>query len=271
MRNLFRRTITGVFCIVLIVGAILAGQQLFALLFLFVTIIGLWEFYSLMESSSIVPNKMAGTLIGAFIFVSNALIALGIASFQLLFCSVLLLFMIFLLELYRNMSSPFINIAYTFFGILYVVVPLSLLNYFPNPSFSEGIHNMQFLLGFFILVWVNETFAYIVGTTLGKTKLFKSLSPNKTWEGMIGGGIFALLASWIISNYYTDIGFVNWFVIALIIVVFGTYGDLFESLLKRSTNKKDSGSILPGHGGILDRFDGVLIAAPFVFVYLHII
>ncbi len=272
MNNLLRRTITGIVFIVLIMGAILADQQIFSLLFLFITILGLWEFYTLVESDTIRPNKLAGTLTGAFIFSSNAFIALGIASYQLLLFGFLLIFFIFLLELYRKKPNPFTNISYTFLGIIYVAVPFSLLNYFPNPTFCDTFpYNKNYILGFFYLVWVYETCAYVIGTILGKTRLFKSVSPNKSWEGMIGGGIFALTAAWVISNFHTDIAPVNWMVIALIVIAFGTYGDLFESLLKRSNNAKDSGRILPGHGGILDRFDGMLFAAPFVFVYLLLI
>lgn len=271
MNNLLRRTITGVICILLIAGSILADQQLFSLLFLFITILGLWEFYSLVESKDVVPNKLTGTLTGAFIFASNALIALGVASYKLLLFSFLFLFLIFLFELYRKIPNPFTNVSYTFMGLIYIAVPFSLLNYFPNPTFGNEIYNQSYILGFFYLIWVNETTAYVVGSAFGKSKLFKSVSPNKSWEGMIGGGVLAIIASWIISVFYTDISFMNWLVIALIVVVFGTYGDLFESLLKRSNNAKDSGNLLPGHGGVLDRFDGVLIAAPFVFVYLLLI
>jgi len=272
VNNLLRRTITGIVFIVLIMGAIFADQQIFSLLFLFITILGLWEFYTLVESDSIKPNKLAGTFTGAFIFASNAFIALGIASNRLLLFGFLLIFFIFLLELYRKKSNPFTNISYTFLGLIYVAIPFSLLNYFPNPSFCDTVlYNKTYILGFFYLVWVYETSAYVVGTTLGRKKLFRSVSPNKSWEGMIGGLVFTLAAARVISYFYTDITTVNWLVIALIIVGFGTYGDLFESMLKRSNNAKDSGRILPGHGGILDRFDGVLFATPFVFAYLLLI
>ncbi len=271
MNNLLRRTITGVVCIILIAGAIIADQQIFSLLFLFITIGCLWEFYALVESDDVSPNKLTGILTGAFIFSANALIVLDVASYKLLLFSFLLIFLIFLFELYRKRPNPFTNISYTFMGLVYIAIPFSLLNYFPNPTFCDGLYNKSFILGFFYMIWVNETTAYVVGTSIGKTRLFKSVSPKKSWEGMIGGAVLTFLASWIISRFYTDLSFANWFVIAAIIVVFGTYGDLFESLLKRSNNKKDSGNVLPGHGGILDRFDGVLIAAPFVFVYLLLI
>lgn len=271
MNNLFARTITGVFCILLIAGSILLDQQVFSLLFLFITILGLWEFYSLVESKDVSPNKLTGTITGAFIYSVNSLIALGIAQYKLLLFSFLLIFLIFLFELYRKTPHPFTNISYTFMGLIYIAIPFSLLNYFPNPTFIEGVYNKNYILGFFYLVWVNETIAYVAGTIFGKTSLFKSVSPKKSWEGLIGGAVFSLLTAWTISRFYVDISLVNWLVVAAIIVVFGTYGDLFESMLKRSNNAKDSGSILPGHGGILDRFDGVLMAAPFVFMYLLLI
>jgi len=268
VNNLRKRIITGLVFIVLILGCIFADHKIFLFLFLFITILGLWEFYTLSESGTIFPNKIAGTIAGVFIFVSNALITLNIASFKLLLFSFLPVFVILLLELYRKKPKPFANISYTLTGLIYIAVPFSLLSYFPDPNLSGEGYNIQFLLGFFLIVWINETSAYLVGSVFGKKKLFKRVSPNKTWEGMIGGAVLALLATIAISVIFRDITMVNWFVIALIIIVFGTYGDLFESLIKRSNNTKDSGKILPGHGGILDRFDGVLISAPFVFIYL---
>ena len=229
---------------------------------------GMWEFYCLVERAGISPNKFAGIMAGMFLFLSNALISLNMASMEILMGNFVLVFLIFLFELYRKIPNPFTNIAFTFFGILYVAVPFSLLNYFPNPAFLPGVYHHNLLLGFFFLIWMNETGAYIVGTAFGKRRLFERVSPKKSWEGFIGGGILALITAIVISRYYTNLMMIDWVILALIIVVFSTYGDLFESLFKRSINAKDSGTILPGHGGILDRFDGVIMAAPFVFVYL---
>lgn len=268
MSNLVTRTLTGIVFLVLVVGAIILDKHLFSLLFLVICVLGLWEFYSLVESARIQANKIAGTLTGAFLFISNALIALHIAPAEILLLNFLFIFLIFLLELYRNLPNPFTNVAFTFFGLMYVAVPFSLLNYFPNPAIQADTYEYALVLGFFVLIWVNESGAYLVGSSMGRHKLFERISPKKTWEGTLGGGLLTLVAAWIISMVCASISFFDWLVIALIVVVFGSYGDLFESMFKRSINAKDSGRLLPGHGGILDRFDGVLIAAPFVFVYL---
>ncbi len=268
MSNLSKRTITGVIFVLLIVFSIITTRHLFSILFLFITAMGMWEFYCLVERAGISPNKFAGIMAGMFLFLSNALISLNMASMEILMGNFVLVFLIFLFELYRKIPNPFTNIAFTFFGILYVAVPFSLLNYFPNPAFLPGVYHHNLLLGFFFLIWMNETGAYIVGTAFGKRRLFERVSPKKSWEGFIGGGILALITAIVISRYYTNLMMIDWVILALIIVVFSTYGDLFESLFKRSINAKDSGTILPGHGGILDRFDGVIMAAPFVFVYL---
>ncbi len=268
MSNLARRTITGIVLVVLVIATVITSQQLFSALFLLFTIIGLWEFYTLVERANVFPNKVAGLFAGIVLFVTNALVALNILEVQWLLLNFLSIFIIFLLELYRDNQHPFTNIAFTFFGLLYVAVPFSLLNYFPNPGFQPGVYHTSSLLGFFFLVWINETGAYVIGSAIGRHKLFKRVSPKKTWEGAIGGGILALLTSLLVSYYYTHISVADWLILALIVVVFGSYGDLFESMFKRSINAKDSGTLLPGHGGVLDRFDGVFISAPFVFVYL---
>jgi phosphatidate cytidylyltransferase len=268
VNNLVKRTLTGIIFVVLILASILTEPYLFSLLFLGVTALGLWEFYSLVEKAGIFPNKLAGTFSGMFLFASIALIAMDVAGREILMGNFVLVFMIFLFELYRKIPNPFTNIAFTFFGILYVALPFSLLNFFPNPAFLAGVHDHSLLLGFFFLIWVNETGAYLVGSAIGRRRLFPRISPKKTWEGVGGGGALSLLTSLVLARFYTHVMLIDWLVIAAIVVVFSTYGDLFESMFKRSIDAKDSGRLLPGHGGILDRFDGVIMAAPFVFLYL---
>jgi len=268
LSNLITRTITGAAIVLLIIVSVLTDRYVFASLFLVITILGLWEFYTLLERVEIRPNKFFGVIAGAFLFVSNALIALEIAHLNILLLNFLLVFFVFLFELYRNLPNPFTNVAFTYFGLLYVALPFALLNHFPNPGFETGVYMPEIVLGFFIMIWVNESGAYLVGTYLGRHRLFERVSPKKTWEGTSGGGILCLISAAIISHYFDHLTLVNWMVIGVLVVVFSTYGDLFESLLKRSIKAKDSGRILPGHGGILDRFDGVIMAIPFVFVYL---
>ena len=252
----------------LIIVSVVFSPYAFSSLFLIITILGLWEFYTMIEKIDIRPNKLLGVVAGSFLFISNSLIALELTSQNILLFNFLLIFFVFLFELYRNLEHPFTNVAFTFFGLLYVAVPFALLNYFPNPAFQEGVYQYNIVLGFFFMIWVNESGAYLVGTALGRNRLFERISPKKTWEGTTGGGVLCLLTAWLVSLYFKELSQINWLVMGLLVVVFSTYGDLFESMFKRSIKTKDSGRLLPGHGGILDRFDGVIMAVPFVFVYL---
>jgi phosphatidate cytidylyltransferase len=180
-------------------------------------------------------------------------------------------FSVFIFELFRNKQNPLQNIATTLLGLFYIALPLSLLVFIPNISLENGVFKKGLLLGFFILIWTNDTFAYLIGVKFGKNKLFERVSPKKSWEGSFGGFLFSIIVAYILSLFFIDLNTMEWIGMAIIIVVFGSIGDLIESLFKRSLNIKDSGNILPGHGGILDRLDAVLIAAPFVFFYLLLI
>jgi len=176
----------------------------------------------------------------------------------------------FIAELYSKHDSPFQNIAITLFGTLYIAVPFSLLVLFGFPGQTLSGYNPGLVIGFFFLLWANDTGAYLTGISIGKHPMFARISPKKSWEGFVGGLFFTLLVAFIISRYFIALDRTDWIVIAIIICIFGVWGDLIESMLKRSLHIKDSGKILPGHGGILDRFDSVLFAAPMVFVYLQL-
>jgi len=178
----------------------------------------------------------------------------------------------FIIELFRKNDTPFVNVAYTLLGVLYIVLPFAMLfhlGFYTNNSFSEH-YSYQIILGIFILLWTNDTGAYLSGRFFGKHKLFERISPKKTWEGAIGGGILALIVAYVISIYFTNLTLTDWIITGALIVVFGDLGDLIESMLKRSFGIKDSGKLLPGHGGILDRFDALLLAVPFVYSYLQL-
>jgi phosphatidate cytidylyltransferase len=181
----------------------------------------------------------------------------------------LLVFMIFIFELFRNSKKPFHNIAFTITGIFYVTVPFSLFIYIGANMGMDGSYHSHIGLGFLYLLWASDTGAYLIGSKFGKHRLFESISPKKSWEGSIGGAAAALLIAFIISKFLTDLKLADWMIVAAIIVITGTLGDLVESMLKRSVGIKDSGRIFPGHGGMLDRFDGLLLAVPFVFFYLY--
>jgi phosphatidate cytidylyltransferase len=281
MNNFWTRAITGTVFVVVLVGAILLGGWYMHITFGAIVLLGLLEFYKLFEKTDSQPQRLAGALIGILIYLlailtlrqndfmpgtrvyGNALIALIISSFVF----------IAILELFRKQKKPLENISLTVGGIIYVVFPFVLLNWLAiNRDPQPVLHHEppvfdQFwpVLSIFILIWCNDTFAYLTGKLLGRHKLFERISPKKTWEGFMGGLVFAILAA-IILAYSLEQSYTKYVTYAIVAGVIGTLGDLVQSMLKRSVDVKDSGNILPGHGGILDRFDGVLFAAPVIFI-----
>lgn len=211
---------------------------------------------------------VVGIAAGLVVYVTMALVSLQWFSPRLIFANLLLLPLMLIAELYYKSPTPFRNVALNVFGILYIIVPFALLNIFFLPVLSPVGDYPAILLGIFILLWVYDSFAYLFGVWLGKHRLFERHSPKKSWEGLIGGFIAGFAAAFLIASFWPEYSLVHWLVIAAIVMIFGTFGDLAESMLKRSIKVKDSGRALPGHGGLLDRFDALLLAAPAVFVYM---
>jgi phosphatidate cytidylyltransferase len=240
----------------------------FAGIFMVFAVIGLMEFYRMAANETVKPQKVSGIISGALIYIAIALFAHNLVDYRVFFILLPVFCFIIISELYRNKEHPFTNIAMTLFGICYVAFPLAALNFFFSPFLLRGESNPGLLLSFFIILWTSDTMAYLSGRTFGKHHLFERISPKKTWEGSIGGAIFGVAAAWIISLFLPEFPLIPLIIISIIIIVFGTLGDLAESMLKRSAGVKDSGTIMPGHGGVLDRFDGVLLAAPAVLFYL---
>jgi phosphatidate cytidylyltransferase len=175
--------------------------------------------------------------------------------------------LVFIIKLYKKMErKPFNNIAITILGIFYTAVPFALLNI---ATYEHKTYNYQIITGCLFILWATDTGAYFAGTLFGKNKLFERISPKKSWEGALGGAILAMIFAYGFSIYFTTLAQWQWLCIGAIIIVGGIYGDLVESLLKRSIEIKDSGNSLPGHGGFLDRFDGLLISAPFIVAFLE--
>lgn len=273
MKDLGLRLATGVVFLTLVIGSILLVNKTvipFLVLFSLTTAIGLWEFYRICENEKIYVQKRHGIFVGTGIFFITALISVDHAFLKYQLLVLPLMYAVFIRELFRNRENPFTNIGFTILGIIYIALPFTLLVYIVKPGLS-GEYKPLILLGYFMLIWVFDSGAYLVGSNFGKHKMFPKISPKKSWEGAVGGTVFAIMFAYILSLYVDDLSFFDWSVISLIVVVIGTIGDLVESLLKRSVGIKDSGSIMPGHGGILDRFDSILISSPFVFVYLNFI
>jgi phosphatidate cytidylyltransferase len=258
--------------LIVMVGGIFWNQYSFEVLFFLIAMLGLDEFYKLLLKSGHEPLNKLGLVCAAVIFFLITISKL-IGESTVLYLSFTLLATLFFAELYRNKANPFQNIGYSVLGIIYVVMPFALwVNFIKGYSFEMGgKYNPHLLLGFFFLLWTNDTGAYLVGISIGKHKLWERISPKKTWEGFFGGVILAMAIGYVISLFYPELNYILWMIMGLIVGVFGTMGDLVESAFKRSLDVKDSGSILPGHGGILDRFDAVLLATPFVLVLLQLV
>lgn len=251
------------------VGAILWGPWSYFLVFLFLAICTQIEFYNLIKAHGIVPQKYLGTLAGALIFSLTFLIEQDRLHQNWYFAIFPLISIIYFIKLYKkNETRPFTNIAFTFLGIIYVALPFSLINVIAH---INGPYNYEPVVGMLFLLWASDTGAYFAGTKFGKTKLFERVSPKKSWEGSLGGAALSLTFAYLFSRYFTDIQLVEWLIISGIIVVTGTYGDLVESLFKRTLEIKDSGQSLVGHGGFLDRFDGLLLSVPFILMFLKIL
>jgi len=268
LSNLQQRVIVGALGAALFIGGILFNEWTYFLLFLGLTLLGIAEFYRLVSVQGIRPNKGLGLSLGALFFVSMFLVEKELIPVELLFLSVPVLFMAFILELYRKQPQPFTNIAFTLMGAAYVAGPFGLLHLL---GYLQGGYSWQPILGVMLLIWTSDTGAYIAGKNFGKHKLFERISPGKTWEGWLGGTVLAVGVGYVLSLYFADLALYQWVGIAVIVSVFGVLGDLVESQLKRSLGVKDSGTLLPGHGGILDRFDSLLMALPFIVAFLKMV
>lgn len=268
--NFISRTLTGSGLVAIMLISILFGVYSFMIFFLALLIVSLYEFYKIFENSNKKPQVISGIVLGVLIFIINFFLASGYTKPHLMFSLIIIILYIVIAELFRKHTAPFENIAITVFGIVYIAIPIAMLW---DLGFRSNIYqfNVHLILGFFLILWTYDSMAYIVGMAIGKHRLFERISPKKSWEGAIGGYIFSVLVAYIISKFYFDLTFVQWGIYATLITVFGTFGDLAESMLKRSQDIKDSSSILPGHGGILDRFDSLFLAVPAVYLYLQFI
>ena len=290
MKNFIVRTITGIIFVAAIVASFLRPEAM-VLLFSIVTGMTVWEFTGLVnEREHVTVNRFISTVAAVYFFYAMTYFysdLYGGAAKSVVFIPYLVTIIYMLIaELYLRQDDPVQDWAYTMLAQMYIALPFSLLNVLAFTATPNGqvAFNTLLPLSVFIFLWVNDTGAYCVGSLLGRHKLFPRISPGKSWEGSIGGAVFVLLAAWGIgwldnmqvldtdhpSTLFTGmLSIPAWLGLGLVVVVFGTWGDLVESLFKRTLGIKDSGSILPGHGGMLDRFDSSLLAIPAAVVYLY--
>jgi len=286
MKNLLTRSLSSLFIVAIIIGALFFNSLSNYFLFLVLLVLGLNEFYSFVKLAAYKPNRIMGIIIAAIIYTISYFVALKIWNFSAYIWIVPVFSLLLIMELYRKKEEPIANLAVTVLGILYLALPLSLVHFMvihttavsgsldiTTQILGKGAvyFNAYIIVGYFMIQWTSDTGAYLAGITLGKHRLFERISPKKSWEGAIGGFLAALAVAFLVATIFPQLKLENWIVISIIINVFGVYGDLLESLFKRSVSVKDSGNIIPGHGGILDRFDSTLLALPVVFFYLQII
>jgi phosphatidate cytidylyltransferase len=282
--NLILRSVTGAVFVLVVVGCIVLNPIAYAALFAVVTGMTIWEFCTLLNKNADAQiNRFISTVAGVYLFLAMFMYHMGIVGRDLgakIFVPYLVtIIYLFVTELYFDRKNSINNWAYTMMAQMYIALPMSCLSFlaYLTPA-ADGTYQYVYIyqLAVFFFLWASDSGAYCVGSLIGKRKLFPRISPNKSWEGSIGGGIVAVAVSQILATYFPIGGADNelysrlvWAGLAVVVVVFGTWGDLVESLFKRKLGIKDSGCILPGHGGMLDRFDSSLLAIPAAVVYLY--
>lgn len=273
MSGLLERGLTAIVFVVIMLGGLFYSKYSFLGLFGLITLLSLWEFYNLIlkNESNDLLRKIYGTILGISPFLIAAVYHIygDFDAFTFLKSHFLILlpfiFLTFLIELFTNSKAPFNNIGNIFLGLIYIGIPFTLVQFIA----IEGTNFYPLIiLGLLLLTWGNDTGAYLIGSVIGKTPLFPRISPKKTWEGSLGGVAVTFLIAWLLSLYIKELTLPTWLVLAGIVSTFGSVGDLIESMLKRSLGVKDSGTIMPGHGGFLDRFDAFMYMIPFAAAYL---
>ena len=279
LKTFLTRTTTAIVFVGVLLTAIFFNYISFVTLFLVVSIWGLIEFYQIAEKLGAKPYKWIGIISGLSLFmygaISNSYYSHLISPTAILSVVIVLPFFVFIAALFDTTSNAITNLVFTLVGIIYAVLPFSLLTHIAciDQTFAGEIahYNFHYIVGIICLIWASDVSAYLVGSFIGKHKLYERISPGKTWEGTIGASILTIACSFLIHQLFPELALKHWVVIAVLVSVFGTIGDLVESMFKRQAGIKDSGKIMPGHGGILDRFDSLLFVAPFVYTYLILI
>ncbi|MBK9459103.1 MAG: phosphatidate cytidylyltransferase [Sphingobacteriales bacterium] len=272
MSSFTQRAITAVgFLVVMITGIYISSYSLFAL-FGLISFLGVWEYQTLValypfnQHTALLRDKWILSVMGLLVYALIGLVSMHLLPLWVLLFILPIIFLLFIKELFDAKSpNPFVRVSLNITGLLYLVVPLALINTIANES---NTFEPNRIMGMLLLIWANDTGAYVLGSKIGKTPFFKRISPKKTWEGTISGMITTLILAAILGFVFKELSVVQWYGVAVCVIIFSTLGDLVESMLKRNLGIKDSGTILPGHGGILDRFDALLLVVPYIALWI---
>jgi phosphatidate cytidylyltransferase len=279
LSNFLRRTLTAVWIVVFILGGFWLHPITFFITGLVLLSGAQYEYYLIVRRNGTPVQMINGIITGAALYIVSSLVAAGHINARFLLLIFIPAFLTMTNELYRKQEKPFDSLAHTFFAVIYVAFPFSL---FPFAAFSQTgmdtiiphgnvVFSPGIIIGFLLLLWANDSAAYLTGVTIGRHRLMERISPKKSWEGFFGGLIITVLAAWLLSGWFGVVNTAGWIIIALIITITGTFGDLVESMFKRSMGVKDSGTVLPGHGGFLDRFDSALVSFPLVYLFITLV
>ncbi len=269
MSDLFKRSVTGLIYVVALLVGTLIHPIIFAVVFGGLLFFTQFEFYNLVEKAGFAPQKKVGLILGFLLFLNCFGVVYKIIPQQFALLFIPFIILIFLFEVLRTNKNSIQNSSFTLLGLIYIGTPFCLMSFIIYPGFPENAGFYPWILvGIFFIAWINDSMAYLGGSLFGKHKMAENISPKKTWEGFISGAVFAIVIGILNAVLFQALSMLSWIVIAVIIVVFGTLGDLFESKFKRSLNIKDSGNVLPGHGGFLDRLDSLLFSIPIIYFWL---
>jgi len=271
-KTILTRALSGAVFVAIIIGSIFWNPIALALVLLILTGLGLQEFNSMFSKAGIIKKTGSGLILGLFVYSLITAVAFSWLSPFAILGLFPLAFLLFVFELYKKNKQPFTQIAYQLLATLYIALPFALYHFVHQyPIGGEANFEPWLLSGMFFLIWTNDTFAFLFGISFGKHRLFERISPKKSWEGTIGGGLSTFGTAWLLGSYTNTIDLNAWLILAAIVIPSAVFGDLVESMLKRSLGVKDSGNIMPGHGGVLDRFDAANFALPFIVFFLYLL
>lgn len=267
MKEFVKRTLSGIIYVLVIVLLLRTGSAGMFALILFAGIFGLSEFYRLSYKSKFLPYRFFGSVMGILLISLGYAVAGQFISEKYITLSVLLLILPAVPALFYQPSIFYGSWLTTLGGLIYISLPLALV---PFIAFLGGTYNYEIILSIFIILWVYDSFAYLFGSWIGKNRIYAEISPKKSWEGAIGGLLFAIGVSILLNHLFGILNLREWIIMSVLATITGTTGDFIESGLKRNAGVKDSGKFMPGHGGVLDRFDSFIFSVPFLFIYLYI-